>query len=82
MFNPHHVDGRTLVILRRVQFGFGSPFSVVTSGRLEHDGETLTLVGNEMRRVVTAQELAGFKNVKPDTQIAVCRSFDLFLIRD
>jgi hypothetical protein len=82
MLNPHHVDGRLLVILRPQKRLLGSQFSVVESGRLEHDGETLALVRDDQRRVVSDQELEGFMVVKPDTLICECRGFDLFLIQE
>ena len=78
MLHPAHVDGRSLVILRRR----GRRYSVVASGRLEHDGESLALVGDGKPRVVTEAELASLFVVKPDTQITVCRGFDLFLVED
>jgi hypothetical protein len=82
MFHPVDVDGRSLVVLRRWKRLLGSQFTVVASGRLEHDGETLTLVGNDDRRAVSDQELRDFMVVNPDTQIAECRGFDLFLIQE
>jgi hypothetical protein len=78
MLHPAHVDGRSLVILRQQ----GNRFSVVASGQLEHDGETLTLVGDGQQRVLTEQDLASVMVVRPDTRIAMCRGFDLFLIEE
>jgi hypothetical protein len=49
---------------------------------LEHDGETLVLVGDGLRRVVTDQDLASMMPVIPDNQITQCREFDLFLIQN
>jgi hypothetical protein len=82
MFQPAHVDGRSLVILRRRRTWLGWRFSVVASGLLEHDGEILALVDGESNRVITEQELAEVLLVKPDTRIAECRGFDLFLIQE
>jgi hypothetical protein len=82
VFQPAHVDGRSLVILRRRRRRVGWAFSVAASGRLEHDGEVLSLVGNGPPRVITDRELAAVMPVKPDTRIAECRGFDLFLIVD
>ena len=82
MFQPAHVDGLSLVILRRQNRWFGPQFSVVASGQLKHDGETLSLVGNDQARIVSDQELAAVMIVKQDTRIAKCRGFDLFLIEE
>jgi hypothetical protein len=82
MLHPAHVDGRSLVILRRRSTWSGLKFSVVASGQLEHVGETLTLIGDNSTREITNDELAGFMIVKPDTQIPECRGFDLFLIQE
>ena len=82
MFQPSHVDGRTLVILRGRNRCLGPQLSVVACGQLEHDGETLTLVGNDQARVLSDQELAAVMIVKPDSRIAECRGFDLFLIQE
>jgi hypothetical protein len=82
MLHPAHVDGRSLVILRRRQRLIGSCFCVVASGELEHDGETLFFLCDRAPQVITDQELASVMVVKPDTQIWECRGFDLFLIQD
>lgn len=82
MLHPIEVDGRTLVILRRSSRWLGSQFIVETSGRLEFDGETLTLVGDNVQWDITKEELASLMTVKPDTLIAECRGFDLFLVLD
>ena len=58
----------------------GSLFTVVAGGELEHDGENLVLVGNGVRRLITDDELAGLMLVNPDSRIAECHGFDLFLI--
>jgi hypothetical protein len=76
MLHPAHVDGRSLVILQRR----GHQFSVAASGQLEHDGETLALVGDGKRRVLTRARVGSVMVVRPDTKIAECRGFDLFLI--
>jgi hypothetical protein len=80
MHHPAHVDGRTLVILRRHSGPFGLKFSVKACGRLEFDGERLALVGPETQRVMTDDELASLMIVRLDTAIPECRGFDLFLI--
>ncbi len=80
MLHPIEVDGRTLVILRRSSRWLGSQFIIESSGRLEHDGETLTLVGDNMQRNISDEELAGLMTVKPDSLIAECRGFDFFLV--
>ena len=81
MLNPAHVDGRSLIILRRRSTWAGLKFAIVASGRLDHDGEKLTLVGDNSTRVIADQERAAFMIVKPDTQIAECPGFDQYLIQ-
>jgi hypothetical protein len=76
--HPAHVDGRTLAILHRR----GHQFFVTTSGQLEYDGETLTLVSECQRRMITEPELASFMVVRLNTQITLCKGFDLFLIEE
>lgn len=76
MYQPAHVDGRSLIILQRR----GHKYSVRASGELLHDGEVLELVGEGQRRVVTDQELASFMDVLPNTRLPLCQGFDFFLI--
>ena len=83
MFHPAHIDGQSLVILRRRRSPMlGAAFIVVTSGRLEYDGETLNLVGDGVNRVITDQERAVLMVVRPDTNIVECRGFHLFLLEE
>lgn len=76
---PIQVDGRLLVILKRRNSIFGG-YTVIESGRLAHDGEKLELVGRRGRRVLSEAELESIQPVTPQTRIAQCRSFDLFLL--
>lgn len=82
MLHPSIVDGRSLVVLRHRKQWIGHGFTVVASGELEHDGKSLYLVTNTDTRIVTDEELAGFKSVRSDSKIAECRGFDLFLIEE
>ena len=82
MFQPAHVDGRTLVIIRRRPSLFNSGFTEVMRGRLEHDGAKLTLVGNCGRRVISDAELATFMPVNEGNRIPECAGFDFFLIQE
>ena len=76
MLYPHHIDGCSLVVLRQKTFGF----SIVESGRLEYDGESLRLVRENSSRIITDAELSAFMLVRTDSKIAAYQGFDLFLI--
>ena len=80
MWYPAHVDGRTLVVIRRRKSLFGG-YDVIESGVLEHDGESLHLVGDRGARVLTRAELDSVQPVAPRSRIAACRGFDFFLLR-
>ena len=80
MFQPAHVDGRTLVVLQPRESILGG-YSVVESGRLEHDGEELRLVGDVGCRLVSDDELGEFQPVTSQNRIAACTSFDFFIVR-
>jgi hypothetical protein len=82
LFQPAHIDGRTLIILRRGRSSFGSAFAQAMSGRLEHDGEKLTLVGDCHRRVITEAKLASLMPVNDGNRIPQCHGFDLFMIEE
>jgi len=77
MHLPAHIDGRTVVILRQE----GCGHAVVESGRLSFDGETLSLVAGESRRVFTEAELAALKPVVAGSRMAECEGFDFFLLQ-
>jgi hypothetical protein len=76
--HPAHVDGRTLIVIRRTTMGYKS----LQSGRLSHDGRQLTLVGEHGEIAITDRELAELQPVVPSNQISACRGFDFFLLRD
>lgn len=76
--HPSIVDGRSLVVLRQNIIAY----SLVEKGMLEHDGEVLYLVDGVDSRKITDDELSLIKIVRPDSTIAACRGFDLFLIVD
>jgi hypothetical protein len=80
MFHPAHIDGRTLVILRRHRALLRRVFRIVASGRLEYDGASLSLVNGPSERVITDSEREALMLVSSDTRIPQCRGFDLFLI--
>lgn len=82
MLHPAHIDGRTLVILRRRGSVFRPMFDVVISGRLEHDGSKLTLIGDGIERVIAEPEQDMLMPVKPDSRIPQCNGFDLFMIEE
>src|SRR5262245_5243208 len=72
VYQPHHVDGRSLVILRRQ----GNRLSVAASGELHHDGEILELENEGQRRIISDAELASFMAVRDDTLLVMCKGFD------
>ncbi|MBL8820000.1 MAG: hypothetical protein JNL58_28510 [Planctomyces sp.] len=76
--HPSIVDGCSLVVLRQNT----TAYSVAEKGVLEHDGEALYLVDGDDSRLITDDELSLIKIVRPDSRIAGCRGFDLFLIVD
>ena len=80
MWHPAHIDGRTLVVIGPKKSFLGG-YDVVESGRLEHDGEVLHLVGGHSSRAVTDAELESLQPVVQQTAIAVCHGFDFFLMR-
>jgi hypothetical protein len=80
MWYPAHVDGRTLVVIRARKSLFGG-YDVIESGVLEHDGESLRLVGDRGSRVFTRAELESLQPVSPRSRIICCRGFDFFLLR-
>jgi hypothetical protein len=80
MWYPAHIDGRTLVVIRARRSLLGG-YDVVESGRLEHDGETLSLVGDHGSRAVTDAELNSLQPVSSQNGISACRGFDFFLLR-
>jgi hypothetical protein len=74
--HPSIVDGRSLVVLRQNT----AAFSIAEKGILEHDGVALYLVDGDNSRMMTDEELSSLQMVLPDSRIAACRGFDLFLI--
>lgn len=80
MWHPAHVDGRTLVVIRQRKSLCGG-FDVVESGRLQHDGKLLELVGDHGSRVLSNAELNALQLVVPQSRMKVCRGFDFFLLQ-
>jgi hypothetical protein len=78
MYRPVHVDGRSLVILRRGC----SVFRVLESGILSYDGRMLSLGGGDLRRVLSDGELQSIMPVAPGNRIPECRGFDFFLLSE
>jgi len=83
MFQPSHIDGRTLVVLRVHSGFFATRFEVVANGLLEFDGDALELVDVAGTRLATSDEMRErIKSVTRTNRIAECLGFDLFLILD
>jgi len=57
MYKPEHIDGRAVVVLRRE----GRGYFIVESGRLEFDGEDLSLVNGDFKRLFTDDEISLLK---------------------
>lgn len=77
MYQPAHIDGRTVVVLHRE----GRGYAIVESGRLQFDGEDLSLADGESTRLFTDAEIDLLKIVVAENRIPECEGFDLFLIR-
>src|SRR4051794_21346909 len=80
MWQPAHIDGRTLVVIHARTSLLGG-YDVIESGILEHDGEMLHLVGDHGSRAVTDAELDSLQPVVQQSSISACRGFDFFLVR-
>lgn len=77
MYGPVEVHYRSVVILRQGWRGL----AVQESGLLSHDGQTLTLLGeDESKRVFSDDELQAILPVSIENHILECRGFDFFLI--
>jgi hypothetical protein len=76
MHQPAHVDGCSVVILRRTHLGY----VIIDSGLLSFDGETLTLGEGDAARVVSHAELRALLTVAQDSRISACRGFDFFVL--
>ena len=77
MYQPAHIDGRTVVILRRE----GHRYTIVESGRLQFDGEDLSLTDGESTRLFSNAECNLLMLVVSDNRIPECRCFDFFLMQ-
>ncbi|MEX0653368.1 MAG: hypothetical protein WD151_04505 [Phycisphaeraceae bacterium] len=75
MHHPAHVDGRSLVLLKRT----GHRFAVVDSGLLSHDGENLELPSGHR---ITDDELGKFQSVISSNRIPECAGFDFYVVVD
>jgi hypothetical protein len=78
MHHPAHIDGCTVVVLRQERWGF----RVLGSGRLTHDGESLTLVDSDVCRPFSDAERDSLLPVGPGNRIPQCRGFDFFLLAE
>ena len=76
MYQPIHIDGRSIVVLRKAHLGY----RVIESGVLSFDGETLTLGEGNAARVVSDAELGALMPVSSDSRINECRGFDFFVL--
>ena len=77
MYPPAHIEGRTVVVLRKD----GRGYVAVESGRFSFDGEDLSLVAADTRRPFSDVELDSLKLVVTGNRIAECEGFDFFLIK-
>lgn len=75
---PAHIDGCTVIILRRR----GRGFHVVEQGMLSHDGDSLSLVGTETERPFSEAELNSLKLVVEGNRIPECQGFTFFMLGD
>jgi hypothetical protein len=76
-FEPSHLDGRCVAILTFDGWGY----RLQASGRLEYDGEKMSLVADDAsRRPVTFEELRWIRTVSPQCRIPQCQGFDFFLL--
>jgi hypothetical protein len=76
-FNPTHLDGRTLVIIKQHVWGYQR----IASGRLNYDGAQMFFREDDLtERPVTPDELALIRPVLPTSRIPQCRGYDLFLV--
>ena len=78
MYQPAHVDGRSVVILRKDRRGF----HVLEKGRLSYDGQELLLILDTSQRPFTESELDALMPVAAGSRIAECRGFDFFLLAE
>lgn len=76
MYQPAHVDGRTVIILKP----FNGGYRVVESGRLSFDGDSLTLIREDTGRTFAASEVDAMKLVTASNRIPECSGFDFFVI--
>jgi hypothetical protein len=80
MWNPVHVDGRTLIVLIQ-RDSFVGGYDVVASGELKYDGQELRLASEAGSRVVSDEELAALQPVTSQNHISACGLFDFFLLQ-
>ncbi len=78
MFDPAHLDGCSVVVLRPDRRGF----RVVESGVLNFDGETLTLGEGPSRRAFTDAERDSLMPVAANSRIPECRGFRFFVLAE
>ena len=82
MWHPVHIDGRSVVVLRALR-SIDDDHEVIESGRLEFDGEALSLVRSDgNRRRLTDMERDALQPVNAHNRIDACRGFDFFLLRN
>ena len=77
LYHPAHIDGRTVVVLRSDILGY----TIMESGLLKFDGESLSLACGEAKRHFSEQEVELLKPVAAGNRIPECRGFDFFLIQ-
>jgi hypothetical protein len=77
MHQPAHIEGKTVVMLSRR----GSSHAVIESGRLAFDGEDVSLVTAEAKRLFSPEEIDSLVLVVAGNRIPECLGFDFFTIR-
>jgi hypothetical protein len=82
MYQPAHLDGCSLVVLRQRPRLVSAAFEIIESGLLSYDGETLVLVSDrdQSRREFSQAEQDRIKVVCESNQIAECDGYRFFLL--
>jgi hypothetical protein len=76
MYQPSHLDGCSVVVLRKGGLGH----ILVKSGFLEFDGKELSLVTVDGRFPFSKEEVESLKLAVPGNRIPECQGFRFFRI--
>ncbi len=81
-YHPAHIDGCSLVVIRRAKGRYRRGFGEVESGVLEYDGEALVLRGadDSTRRVISDAEQDRILPVTNANRIPPCLGFQFFMV--